>query len=86
MRLSKEHKQWLKERDEVAQTFDIERLKAFYRKWAKRGIYEDKPLPSDEVLEISMRKMVCSMANPRADKLAEATEWLTERGYSTGIW
>lgn len=86
MRLSKEHKQWLKERDETAYTFDVEKFKAFYRKWVKRGVYEDKPLPSDEVLEISMRKMVCAMAEPRADKLAEAKEWLTERGYDHNIW
>lgn len=86
MRLSKRHKQWLKERDEVAQTFDIEKLKAFHRKWVERGVYESKPLPSDDVLEIAMRKMVCNMAKPRADKLAEATEWLIERGYSTEIW
>ena len=82
MRQNKEHKQWLKERDEAAYSFDVDKLKAFYRKWAKRGIYEYKGLQSDEVLEIAMRKMVCAMANPREDKLAEARAWLSERGYS----
>lgn len=85
MRSSKEHQQWLRERDETAYSFDVEKFKAFYRKWVKRGIYEDKPLPSDEVIAISMRKMVCAMANPRKDKLAEARAWLSERGYSWAI-
>ena len=82
MRLNKEHKQWLRERDEAAYSFDVDKFKAFYRKWAKRGIYENKPLPSDAVIEISMRKMVCAMADPKPDKLAEARAWLSERGYS----
>ena len=85
MRASKEHKQWLKERDEAVYTFDVEKFKAFYRKWVKRGVYEDKPLPSDEVLEITMRKMVCALANPREDKLAEARAWLSKRGCSWHI-
>ena len=82
MRLNKEHKQWLRERDEAAYSFDVDKFKAFYRKWAKRGIYENKPLPSDAAIEISMRKMVCAMADPKPDKLAEARAWLSERGYS----
>lgn len=86
MRVSKEHKQWLKERDEVLYTFDVEKFKSFYRKWAKRGIYEDKVLPDDKVLEISMRKMICNLANPREDKLAEARAWLSERGYSWTVY
>ena len=85
MRSSKEHQQWLKERDEAIYSFDIEKFKAFYRKWQKRGIYDDTPLPSDAVIEISMRKMCCGLANPREDKLAEARAWLSERGYSWTI-
>ena len=84
MSQSKELKQWLKERDEVLYTFDIEKFKAFYRKWEKRGLYTE-PLPSDEVIEVSMRKCVCGLANPREDKLAEARAWLSERGYSWTI-
>lgn len=73
--------EWLKERDEVTLSLDIDKFKAFYRKWQKKGIY-DMELPSDEVIEISMRKCVCAMAKPPADKLAEARAWLSERGYS----
>ena len=80
-----DHKQWLKERDEAAYSFDVDKFKKFYEKWQKRGVY-NMPLPSDEVIEISMRKMVCSMANPDEDKLAEARAWLSERGYSWSIY
>jgi len=84
MRQSKKHRQWLKERDEAIYTFDVEKFKKFYRKWEKRGIYT-QPLPSDAIIEISLRKMVCVLANPRQDKLAEARAWLSERGYSWTI-
>lgn len=73
--------QWLKERDEAVLSLDVEKLKAFYLKWQKSGIY-DEQLPSDEVLEISMRKSICGLADPPKDKLAEAKEWLKKRGYS----
>ena len=84
MRTNKLHKQWLKERDEAILTLDIEAFKRFYYKWEKKGIYT-VPLPGDEVIEISMRKCVCGMANPPKDKLAEARAWLSERGYSWTI-
>lgn len=85
MRQSKEHKQWLKERNEAVCSFDVEKFKAFYRKWEKRGVYSE-PLPKDEVIEISMRKCVCGLADPDPKKLAEARAWLSERGYSWTIW
>ena len=84
MRQSKQHKQWLKERDKAIYSFDVETFKKFYKKWTKKGVYEG-PLPSDEVIEIAMRKMVCSLADPDPVKLFEAVAWLTERGYSPHI-
>ena len=81
---SKEFKQWLKERDEAVLSLDIDKFKAFYLKWQK-SMYENRPLPSDEICEISMRKCVCALANPPADKLAEARAWLSARGYSWGM-
>lgn len=81
----KEFEQWKKERDAAAYSFDVEQFKAFYRKWQKRGVYKDE-LPDDEILEIVMRKMVCVLADPQKDKLAEARAWLSERGYSWTIY
>lgn len=76
--------QWVKERDEAIYTFDVDTFKEFYRKWQKRGVYTE-PLPSDEVIEITMRKMVCCLAKPKKDKLEEARAWLSEHGYSWTI-
>ena len=75
-----QRRKWIKERDEAAYSFNVEIFKAFYRKWTKKGVYT-RPLPADAVIEITMRKMVCAMRNPRKQKLKEAREWLTERGY-----
>lgn len=80
MKQKDEMKQWLKERDEVVLSLDVERFKEFYQKWMKRGVYGVQ-LPSDEVIEISMRMAICGMANPPKRKLKEAREWLIERGY-----
>lgn len=77
-------KQWLKERDEAAKSYDVEKFKKFYNKYKALGIY-NKTLPSDEVIEISMRKMVCNMSKATKEEVREATEWLTSRGYTTAI-
>lgn len=75
---------WLKERDEVCQTFDVEKFKKFYRKWKKMGVY-DLGLPTDEVIEIAMRKAVCNMTKADTEKKREAKKWLKDRGYSEGL-
>ena len=80
----KEFNEWLKERDEVVLSFDTDKFKAFYKKWHKKGVYQ-LDMPSDMVIEITMRKCVCGLANPPKDKLAEARTWLSEHGYSWGI-
>lgn len=73
--------QWVKERDEAALSFDVEKFKAFFQKWRTLGIYQGY-LPNDNIIEISMRKMVLALANPPKDKLEEAKAWLKERGYA----
>lgn len=77
--------QWLTERDEVLKTYDVNLFKEFVIKWRKRGFYDDTPFPSDEVLEISMRKMICNIPTMSQKEKKEAEEWLTSRGYTTGI-
>lgn len=77
---------WLKERDEAAKSYDIEKFKKFYLKWQKIGMYsKNMPLPNDKVLEISMRKMVCHMNSSTAEEKAEAEKWLTDHGCTTGV-
>ena len=77
--------QWLTERDEVLKTHDVTRFKEFVTKWRGYGFYDDTPFPSDEVLEASMRKMICNIPTMSQKEKKEAEEWLTSRGYTTGI-
>lgn len=77
-------KMWRKERDEACLSFDLDTFKRFYRRWIKLGVYEDWDM-SDEVMEISMRKMVCELASAPKEKKEEAKAWLKERGYKAGL-
>lgn len=74
-------KTWIRERDEAACSFDIDKFKTFMDKYSDiYGAPYIPCIPSDEVLEITMRKMVLAMANPPGDKYAEACEWLISHG------
>ena len=73
----KDLKQWIKERDEACKSFDIEKFKEFYNKWRLKGFY-NMPLPSDNIVETTMRKVVCNINNATAEEKAEAEKWLRE--------
>lgn len=75
----KEIKKWRKERDAVVLTYDVEAFKEFYRKWQKKGVY-NLPLPSDMVIEISLRKMVLAMEGATDEQKNRARMWLIEHG------
>lgn len=51
---------WIKERDKAVKTMDVQKFKTFYYKWKRRGIYQ-MDLPNDDVIEISMRKMILAI-------------------------
>lgn len=70
---------WMRERDAAVRTQDVETFKAFYLKWARRGIY-DMHMPADKVIEISMRKMLYHMASATEAEKAEAKTWLETHG------
>lgn len=70
--------EWLKDRDDAALSFDIGKMKAYMHKY---GYDAAGYIPSDEVLEITMRKMVVNMEHPPESKRKEAEEWLLSRGY-----
>lgn len=59
--------QWRRERDAAALSCDVEAFKTFYEKWRALGFY-DQPLPSDELIEVCMRKMICMMRSAPEDK------------------
>ena len=75
---------WIKERDEAVRTQDIEKFKAFYKKWTDRGFYRGG-LPSDEVIAISLRKMLYHLGNATEEEKAYAEKWLKEHGSSTDL-
>lgn len=80
----RELNKWKKERDKAVKSYDVEKFKKFYHKWEKRGIYNYE-LPSDEALEISLRKMVYHTASATPEEKAEALKWLLEHGCDTHI-
>lgn len=76
-------KKWVKERDKVVKTYDVNQFKNFFRKWQNKGIYDKSmPLPADETIELAMRKMVCHMANATDTEKKEAEQWLYQHGRS----
>ena len=68
-------RQFVKERNDACSSFDLVKFKAFFRK------YRGGKFPSDEVLEITMRKMVVNI-EPKLPQYEEAKNWLLERGHS----
>lgn len=79
---------FVKERNEAILSLDVTTFRRFYRKWVDSGFYYPIELPyviddiSDNLLEITLRKMVLALEDPPEDKLEEAKAWLLERGYS----
>jgi len=74
-----------KELSEAVATLDINNFKAVVEKWYKKGFFHDCfSLPSDEVLEITIRKMAINIKTvpeiPEEVK-EEAKAWLLARGY-----
>lgn len=82
----KNFNQWLKERDAAVRSLDVGKFKAFVLKWQKKGAYLRRPLPSDHVCEITLRKMACNITTMPPDVVKQAREWLQERGYDTKIY
>lgn len=79
-------RKWVKERDAVVKTYDIEKFKAFWIKWQKKGLYDKRmALPPDNVIEISLRKMVCATTSATDAEKEEAKQWLSQRGYSSEL-
>lgn len=77
---------FVKERDRVTKTYNVDAFKAFIRKWQKIGVYDWRiPIPPDNVIEISMRKMVYHMTSATEEERREAEQWLIEHGYTTKI-
>lgn len=82
--------QYAKERDAatiaVVEGESLEVFKAFVAKWQDLGLYSPNfKLPSDEVLEITIRKMVIHETNVPESTKQKAAKWLLERGYDLNL-
>lgn len=76
---------WRSERDKAVASLDVEKFKAFIKKWQMLGAYAKKQLPPDNVVEITMYKMACEITSMPESVALKAAEWLVERGYVAGI-
>ena len=71
--------EWILERNVVIRSLDVEKFKAFWKKWSARGFYRNG-LPNDEVIEISLYKMLYNLESATEEEKNKAKEWLESRG------
>ena len=72
-------KQYNKERDKTVASLDCETFKKFCKKWGN-------PIPpTDEIIEITMRKMMYHINSFSEEEKQSAKEWLESRGFSTEV-
>ncbi len=76
-RTMKKIKAFVKERDEALLTGDIEKVRAYHKKWSP-----EVKLPDDDVLEISMHKAITACRSlPRSYRI-KSLQWLDDHGFS----
>jgi len=80
--------QFVRERDEAVKTSikanDLRVFRRFYAKWKAKGLYQIG-LPSDEVLWVSLYKMLYHTNSATAEEKTTAEMWLVAHGSSTKI-
>jgi hypothetical protein len=84
MRRERELRKWVRERDEAVASLDVEVFKKFYEKWKAKGVYTD-PLPSDDVVEISIYKCALHITSIPLEIKNRAAAWLWQRGYDLDL-
>lgn len=68
-----------KDRNKAVLSLDVETFKKFCKKWSL-------PVPpTDEIIEITMRKMACHIPSLPDDFKADAKKWLEDRGYTDSL-
>lgn len=72
--------EWILERNVVIRSLDVEKFKAFWKKWSARGFYRNG-FPDDEVIEISLYKMLYNLESATEEEKNKAKEWLESRGF-----
>lgn len=70
---------YIVDRDKAVRSLDVKKFRKFCKKWKTPYI------PTDEVLEITMRKMLYNLYSATDEERNNAKEWLESRGYSTSL-
>lgn len=79
--------QYTKELLEVCLTFDVNEFKKLVSKWSKRGLFPQCfELPSDNVLEISIRKIIIARTDAPKEAKKEAAAWLIDHDCDLSIF
>ena len=73
--------EYVKARDEAVKSMDIDKFKAFITRTTPDGF----TMPSDEVLQITMRKMAVHITNLDVETRVNAFRWLLEHGYDFSL-
>lgn len=80
--------EFVRRRDEAAQSFDVKKFKEFMKWGVDNGFYDERmiKLVRDDVLEITMRKMVIHCKNASDENVGKAVKWLLARGYDLDMF
>ena len=79
MRNSAIIRRYNKDRDEAVASLNVETFKSFCKKWSLPAP------PTDEVIEITMRKMMYHINSFSEEDKQSAKEWLESRNYTTDL-
>ena len=72
-------KRYNKDRDKAVLSLDVNIFKDFCKKW-------NNPIPpTDEIIEITMRKMACHIPSLPIEFRNEAKKWLVDRDYTDSL-
>lgn len=74
-------KEFVHDRDTALAEMSLPKFKRYLKKW-----FSDIPIPDDEVLECSMRKMALECTNLTLDVKEQACMWLIEHNYKTDMF
>ena len=78
--------EWVAERDNVINTLDTNKFKAFIEKYKGSMYDENLVLPSDYILKASMCKMALNITKGiNEDTKTKAYKWLNENNISTSV-
>ena len=73
--------EYVNARDEAVKSMDLDKFKAFITSTTPDGF----TMPSDEVLQITMRKMAVHITNLDVETRVNAFRWLLEHGYDFSL-